>query len=440
MKKPYSLDYSIERDTDRVAAVYEILDKLEKDPSATELEQMASYILYGKDEDGLNAKQRGEMTDDNKRYSTYKTMDEKLLSLDEILDNPLADQQSIEKAQKPSVYKKPKPTIAKPKYDKKTGELIDIGDADIPGMVELWDSINKLEHTVAVNEGKVPAQPTDFIVQDNYRLYQMKHWLIDLRRHQYYLKDAYKPTLHFTAIDHPKPQFVDWTSDSSYWMTLPQWEKKTSEALLHSISRRLEDYETRINPISGETEVKWVVRRHTFDWENPMHVRFLITYYDLIYDTFHDKLDTYGRTFIFDFERYRKMANLSEVRNFILDMKIQRIPYSQIVEALQQNYGLKYTENYLCTILAKEIPEKIALTAQKWRLMIETPESDQKQCYACGRMLPRHKLFFVCNRSRKDGFSSTCKECERRRRIERGGQSEIDRRNKESSVCTVQAR
>lgn len=91
MKKPYSLDYSIERDTDRVAAVYEILDKLEKDPSATELEQMASYILYGKDEDGLNAKQRGEMTDDNKRYSTYKTMDEKLLSLDEILDNPLAD-------------------------------------------------------------------------------------------------------------------------------------------------------------------------------------------------------------------------------------------------------------------------------------------------------------------------------------------------------------
>ena len=51
-KKQYSLDFSIERDSDRLAAVNEILDKLDKDPNPTELEQMASYILYGKDENG----------------------------------------------------------------------------------------------------------------------------------------------------------------------------------------------------------------------------------------------------------------------------------------------------------------------------------------------------------------------------------------------------
>lgn len=55
MKKKYSLDFSIERDIDRMHAVEEILDTLETDPSATELEQMASYILYGKDENGLNS-------------------------------------------------------------------------------------------------------------------------------------------------------------------------------------------------------------------------------------------------------------------------------------------------------------------------------------------------------------------------------------------------
>ena len=55
MKKAYSLDYSIERDTDRVTAVYDILDKLDYDPNATDLEQMASYILYGKNEEGKNA-------------------------------------------------------------------------------------------------------------------------------------------------------------------------------------------------------------------------------------------------------------------------------------------------------------------------------------------------------------------------------------------------
>ncbi len=49
MKKKYSLDYSIERDTDRLHAVEEILDTLETNPTPSELEQMASYILYGKD-------------------------------------------------------------------------------------------------------------------------------------------------------------------------------------------------------------------------------------------------------------------------------------------------------------------------------------------------------------------------------------------------------
>lgn len=38
MKKAYSLDYSIERDTDRVTAIYDILDKLDKIPNNTELE------------------------------------------------------------------------------------------------------------------------------------------------------------------------------------------------------------------------------------------------------------------------------------------------------------------------------------------------------------------------------------------------------------------
>lgn len=55
MKKKYSLDYSIERDIDRLHAIEEILDTLETKPTNSELEQMASYILYGKDENGKNA-------------------------------------------------------------------------------------------------------------------------------------------------------------------------------------------------------------------------------------------------------------------------------------------------------------------------------------------------------------------------------------------------
>lgn len=397
---------------------------------------MGSYILYGKDENGYNAVQRGEITDNNKRYGTYKKADDKVLSLDEVLENPMADQTALEPSHHKSNYTKKKPIIARPKYDKKTGELIDIGDGDIPGMQQMWEWIDHLEHVVAVNEGKVPPDEATTILDNGYRLYQLKHWLIDLRRHQYYLKDAYKPTLHFQAIDHPKAAFYNWTCDSFYWMPLDKWQERVDKALLFSISKKLEDYETRINE-KGETEVKWVVRRHTFDWENPAHIKALINYYDALYDQVKEKLDTYGRTLIFDFDRYRAMANLSEVRNFILDKKIQKVAYSDITHELQVKYGLKYNENHLSTILAKEIPEKMATAAQRYHQLIDTPDSERKVCRTCGRLLPCTALFFVRNKSRKDGFSSNCKECEKQRRIEKGGQSQNDKRSKDKTMHQV---
>ena len=118
MKKSYSLDYSIERDSERCVAVSQIIDRMDKDPSATDLEQMASYILYGKDEEGKNAVQRGETTDSDKRYKSFQKAADKVHSLDEILDNPLSDQVSLKTLDEKYVYKKQKPSIAKPKYNK----------------------------------------------------------------------------------------------------------------------------------------------------------------------------------------------------------------------------------------------------------------------------------------------------------------------------------
>lgn len=440
MKKAYSLDYSIERDVDRVRAVKDILDQLPTDPTQTELEQMGSYILYGKDENGKNAVQRGETYDGNsRRFNSFKKTEDKVLSLDEVLDNPLADQQKLRPAHERYVYVSRKTTIKRPKYNKKTGELIDIGDGDIPGIWTVWDSVDRLEHWIAILEKKIPPDETTTVIEvDSYRLYQLKHQLIDLRRHQYYLKDSYKPTLHFQGCDHPKQQFINWAEDAAYWMPLDQWQRKVDNSLLHSVSKNLDDYETRINS-DGETEVRWVVSRHTFNWEDPNHIKALINNYQLMYDFFKEKLDTYGRTLIFDFERYREMANLSPVREFILDKKIQRVPPQEISFLLQEQFGLKYTENYIGHIVLHEIPEKIAVVATRNRMLLETPEEDRKVCYRCGRALPRNTLFYSRNRNRKDGFSSVCKECEKIRRIEKGG-SAVDKRSKEAEMLAVQAR
>lgn len=439
MKKPYSLDYDIERDIDRVAAVTDIIDTLEKNPSPTELEQMADYILYGKDENGYNAVQRGEVNNGQRRYSNFKTKAEKVVSLDEILENPLTNQNELQPTNKRDPYLRKKPTIAKPKYDKKTGEMIDPGDSDIPGMTDLWQSIERIERWIAVLEGKIAPTEDDLLFDDPYRLYRLKHNLIDMRRHQYYLKDAYKPTLHFASVDRPKTQYIDWSGDSGYWLTEEQWRRKLDSIYLNNVSHDLADYETKIAP-DGTLLVHWIVKHHTFDWENPAHIRALLNNYDALYDQMYEKLDTYGRTIVFDFERYRAMCNFSPVRNFILQCKIEKISYGVITYNLQAKFGLTYNENHLCVILNREIPEQFAKTARAARLILETPPEELKICRCCGKALPRDPIFFVRSTARKDGFASNCKDCEKKKRIAKGGQGEHDRRNKETQMSEMQAR
>ena len=390
---------------------------------------MASYILYGKDEEGQNAVQRGDTLDNNKRYNSYKKKDDKALSLEEILDNPFIDQQQIKPMHQRDAYVRPRPSIKRPKYDKE-GNIVDIGDGDIPGMWEVWDSIDRLSHWIAQLEGKIPPEEGVEIFDDSYRLYRLKHNLIDIRRTQYYLKDSYKPEIHFLAIDHPKTQYYDWCGDAFYWMPYDKWKERVNNALTSNISRDLKDYETRGE--GDQLEVKWVVRHHTFDWENPSHVRALINQYDTLYESLKDKLDTYGRTLIWDFERYCELANLTPIRTFILKCKIDKMPYVEIIEELDRKFNLTYNINHLSTILTKEIPKKIAEVAKKQRLLIETPISQKKRCRECGKLLPMDAVFFGHNYANPDTWQHRCKICEKQLRISKGGQNVNDKRSKDT--------
>lgn len=436
MKKEYSLDYSIERDTDRLEAVRTILDEMKGKPSQKDLETMASYILYGKDENGLNSVQRGETHDnEEKRYKTYRKAEDFVVSLDEILEDPLADHGHFREvdARRPV---KIRPRVPKrPKYDKATGELIDIGDADVPGMVELWEAIDKTEHTLYANEGLVPFNENDSVITDPYRLWQLKHQLIDMRRHTYYLLDAYKPTLHFTAVQPTSARTYTWEDDTFYWMDFEDWLERVSTTYNGYISKNLDDYETR--EVDGDIQVKWIVRRHHFDWENTAHIKALMQYYGDIYMQLWDKLDSWGRTLIYDFDRYVDMCDFTDVRMYILIRKIDRANAQTIRDEVQEQFGINYKIETIQTIMNKEIPSKIALAATKARLILETPMEEKKRCSRCKQWLPISPLFFIKNKSKKFGIESCCKECARKRRIELGRQEKYDHRTKDPKVLQV---
>ena len=418
MKKKYSLDFSIVRDIDRLAAVRSILDGLATDPSPTELEQMASYILYGKDENGKNSIQRNETIDKDKRYKSYKTKDDKVQSLDEMMEVPGFDEQQLRSAYKRDSYTVPKPCIRKPKYDKSTGEMIDPGDSDVPGMVEQWEIIERWQRMLDIAQGKVAANENDTLVTDPYRVYQLKHSLIDIRKHQYYLKDSAKPTLHFQNLDHPKPQFYDWSGDAFYWISYAEWQHRVTHSYTSRVSQDLKDYETRGE---GDTlEVKWVVCEHHFDWENFKHVRALLNHYCVLYDALKEKLNTYGRTLLWDFDRYVSLCNFSDLRLFLIELRKQGMAYDDILEEMRARYAVEYSPNYLVSIVSNEIPKKIAQTAKMLRIEQDTPMDQRKKCIHCGRLLPKDPLFFSRNNAHKDTLSNTCKQCDKESRIKRG--------------------
>ena len=432
MKKKYSLDFSIERDSDRLKAVEEILDTLNTDPTATELEQMASYILYGKDENGQNAIQRNETIDKDKRYKSYKTKDDKVQSLDEMMEAPGFDEQQVRSAYKRDSYTVPRPTISRPKFDKNTGEMIDPGDSDVPGMQEQWEIIDRWQHMLDVAQGKVPPREGDTIISDSYRIYQLKHNLIDIRKHQYYLKDSYKPTIHFQNLDHPKTQFYDWCGDSFYWIPYDTWKQRVDRSYTSRISHNIKDYETRGK--DNNLEVKWVVCEHTFDWEDPKHVRALLNNYHTLYENLHDKLDTYGRTLLWDFDRYVTFCGFSEMRLFFIELRKAGLSYEDILEEMRAEYAMEYSPNYLVSIISTEIPNRIAKVAKMLRLEHDTPDDQKKKCIHCEKVYPADPLFFSRNNSHKDGLSNTCKQCDRESRIKRGVISNGDLRKKDPTL------
>lgn len=426
MKKKFSLNYDIYSDQDRVKEINKILDNLNSTPSNSDLELMANYILYGKDENNTNAIQRKETYEEKKRYNSFKKASEKVESLDAIMDNPMMDQIGFKAMDEKYVYKKIKPSIKRPKFNKE-GQIIDPGDSQIPGMEQLWEAIDRLQKIINIADGKIPPDENP-IITDSYKLYKMRHQLIELRRDQYYLKDLFAPTIKFLNCKPTPPQLIDWDNDSFYWISKEEWEKKVNSSYI-KVSKNPNDYEWREDGM-----VKWVVRHHTFDWENPTHIKYLIDNYSAIWQMAYDQPYSDARILIMDFDRYQTMADLSPLRQHILNRKIDKWTYLNILRELDKEWNIQYNENHICTIVTTEIPQKIAKIARRNRLLLETPIEERKTCTICKRALPKDYLFFGKNSGRRDGFSSSCKECEKKRRIKRGEQINGDRRFKEANL------
>lgn len=413
-KKAYSLNYNIYSSVDRTAAIKEILDNLEETPNNTDLEQMADYILFGKDEHLLSSVDRKEILQPDRKFNSWKTKAEKLKSLDELLEDPVAatemETKLSEGANKGPRYRVFKPEIHRPKYDE-AGNIIDPGDSDVPGMIELWERIDVLQERLDMYKGKIP--PNDYVrnhPMDSYRLYKFNHMLIDIRRHQYYLKDAYKPAIHFFNAQVPKKIEPNFNEPTGLWLSPEEWcGRKRNPKPFDLEQPALEDAIER-----EDGKLYWKISDNVINFEEPSHIYALLDNYVNLLKHTYDKPDSNTRMLLFTLEFYIEKANLTDVEQFILEQKVAHRNYFVIINALAAE-NIIMSETELRNTIRSKIPRKIAQQAKLYNQMVDLQNNriEGLKCSKCKRTLPKTSAYFSVSRDKRTGFCSQCKECQK---------------------------
>lgn len=425
------IDYSLYTDKERVEKVNQLL----ADPiplSEFELEGLANYILYGKDESKLtNSVQQKRIMRPNTKFGSFARRNED--SLDELMENPLFDESALHEYNERNTYTKPKTTIKRPKYNA-NGVLVDAGDSVVPGMTELWDCIDRMARKLDIYNGKIepnPDSPEDMAAKewDSLTAYKMRHWLISLRQQQYYLRESYYapiPPHHSFAQNGT----IDWFSDGGYWVEVGGEEFPAGDG--NCEEDRWYRYKTtpkgryRAEKLSGKVEKWHIVREHTIDLTNPEHIYQLFEHYDALKKSSWDDLNGQMKYILMALDDLQDKAGFTDIQWHIIDRKVLKYTNERIKKELQDIFGVNYNVNYISTMYKKTICGKIANAA---KLQIKEHQNKDnpymwKKCTCCGRLLLIDPQNFVKKDGAVDGFSARCKKCDKELRDKKKQESE----------------
>lgn len=403
-KRPYALNFSNYYVSERLAEVQAICDTT-PDLTPDDLEQLANHILFGKDENHLSEVDKRVVSKPVPASVRHET------SLEGLLENPAAA--AVELESERTRVKKIRPSIMRPKYDV-NGHLEDLGDSDIPGMVEVWETIDKFEGLLAMYDGT--AKPSDAYLAaplTPYKAYQIRKWLADLRLQQYYLKDLFRPTLHFQRITSPAKSFPNFCADTGLWLEPDEWAVR---------KRHPKTWDPKQPPF-GQAKTRpdgkmwWRISENAIDYENPTHIAALLRNYVDLLKHCYERPDSETRALLWDLETYIEAADLTDMEQFILESVVAHRQSFWVLEVLEEN-GYNLTNSQYTRQKNIAIPRKIAQAATRLRIEADLQHHRiaTKKCSKCGKDLPLHPLWYSRSIDKPSGFCSQCKECQKEAR------------------------
>ena len=339
------LDYSLQTPEERNELVQKILEE-NPEPNDKYLEILADYLILCMEKQ--EKKERKILTENrmatvNKRETSFEGLVSQLENGEDGIYNLMNDS-------KVTIFQ-PKVTITKKDLE------------EIPPLRQLRDAIELWEAKLKVTEGK--------------SAYVMKKALIEMRKDQYIIKNAYR-----------KPIVPNKLIRSKSWI-------------------RLDD--------SYSFDEEGYVIPHGVSLCDPKVCSAILCNYSKL------KQDSWGEFekdlwyLMYDFERVCDKA----LENYplymkIVECKIDGMQNIDIQETLQLEFGIKHSLEYISSLWRKKIPGLIASQAEDELLdwhFLEVEKGKYKRCSRCGQIKLAHNKYFSKNKTSKDGFYSICKAC-----------------------------
>ena len=239
---------------------------------------------------------------------------------------------------------------------------------DIPLLAQLRDSIERWERIQKSVSGR--------------EAYIVKRTLIEMRRDQYIIKNAYKKPIMFTKI----------TKGMRPSITLP-WDEKI-------------EYNDKGAP---------TIQYEGMSFCNYKAVSAILQNFTMLKMRSEGHFDGDAWYFIQDFEPLLERA-LKDYPMYkrIVEYKIDKLQNSEIQQLLQEEFNFTHSIEYISSLWCNKIPKLIAQQAQdEWLVWYFTykEKGKWKKCSRCGEIKLAHSRYFSINQTSKDGFYSICKKC-----------------------------
>lgn len=233
---------------------------------------------------------------------------------------------------------------------------------EIQPLRQLREAIDSWEQKLKCTEGK-----DAFVI---------KKALIEMRKDQYLIKDAFRKPIIPRALIHSK-HYIE-LEDTSYIADsaivrqgVSLMDPKVCSAILCNYSKLKGDSNDALN---GD-------------------LHYLL-----------EDFDNISTIALKDYPLYEK----------IVLYKIDGMPNVQIVDKIQLEFGIKHTAEYISCLWRNKIPKLIAAAAEdqwlNWHYL-NIEKGKYKKCSRCGQIKLAHNKYFSKNKTSKDGFYSICKKC-----------------------------